>query len=215
MTTLTDEQYEQFRHGIDAVNNMYAQGDINSQERGSGARANGGKPHWGLLPITQILPLLHDGLINEGPNPEDPITLDDCIYHIAYFQRTGQGADDLLRHTICYVMDEQDWDLWDVCEEVIRVWEYGEEKYASFNWMKGMSWNSVIACYMRHVKAIKKGAINDQESGRLHAAHLVCNAMMLVHFTAYYPEGNDLPVRWYKEEHNATSLQRGSKQTLV
>lgn len=183
----------------------YAQGDVNSQERGSGARDNGEKPHWGLLPLSQLLPLIHDGLINEGPNPEDPITIEDCLYHMAFFQRTGQGADDLLRHTIAYLMDIMDTDFWNACEEVVRVWEHGEQKYASFNWMKGMSWNSVIACYMRHVKRIQQGDIKDRESGRLHAAHLVCNAMMLVHFASYYPEGNDLPVRWYQEKHDGST----------
>jgi hypothetical protein len=192
-------------------NKTYAQGDINSQERGSGARDNGEKPHWGLLPLSQLVPLFHDCLLNEGPNPEDPITIEDCIYHIALFQRTGQGADDLLRHSLAYLMDQMNADLWNAFEEVIRVWEHGEKVYAPFNWMKGMSWNSVIACYMRHVKSIKQGVIIDQESGRLHAAHLVCNAMMLVHFASYYLAGNDLPVRWYQEEQYARSIQRRSE----
>ncbi len=178
----------------------YAQGDVYSQELGSGARDNGDKPQWGLLPLSQITPLLYDGIINEGPKPEDPVTIEDCLHRMAYFQRSGQEAYDLLRYTVAYLMDVMNADFWDACEEVIRVWEHGEIKYAPFNWMKGMSWNSVIACYMRHVKSIKQGNTHDQESGRLHAAHLVCNAMMLVHFASYYPEGNDLPVRWYQEK---------------
>jgi hypothetical protein len=175
------------------------QGDINSQERGSGARANLNKPHWGLLPLSQLLPFLHDEFIIEGPNSTEPIPINDCVYHIAFFQRTGQGADDLLRHSIAFLMDAMNVDFWDACEEVIRVWEHGEAKYAAFNWMKGMSWNSVVACYMRHIRKISKGTTIDEESGRHHGAHLVCNAMMLVHYVTYFPEGNDLPIRWYKE----------------
>ena len=111
---------------------------------------------------------------------------------------SGKEVEEVLRYSFAHLMDTANCDFWDACEEVIRVWEHGENKYTSFNWMKGMSWNSVIACYMRHVKAIKQGNLHDQESGRLHAAHLVCNAMMLVHFVYYYPEGNDLPTKWYE-----------------
>jgi hypothetical protein len=192
-----------------ALDRNMSRGDLESQERGSGARADAGKPSWGLMPLTQLLPLLNDGLINESPNPKYPITLGDCVYHLAYFQRSGEGAEDLLRHSIAYLMDEMNVDFWGACEEVIRVWEHGEKKYASFNWMKGMSWNSIIGCYMRHVRKIRKGTIIDEESGRHHGAHLVCNAMMLVHYARYYPEGNDLPIRWYKEIESEPSIRSG------
>lgn len=174
-------------------------GDISSDEKGSGARFDNNKPQWGLMPLYQLLPLLHDGLILEGPKIDDEcIPVEDCVYQIAFFQRTGQAVNDILRYSFAYLMDDMNVDFWDACEEVIRVWEHGEKKYASFNWMKGMSWNSVIGCYMRHVRKIKKGTTIDEESGRHHGAHLVCNAMMLVHFATYYPEGNDLPIRWFE-----------------
>ena len=180
-----------------------SRGDLGSTQKGSGARADAGKPSWGLMPLTQLLPLLNDGLIRESPQSLNSyLPVEDCIYQVAYFQRAGtlNSALDILRYSFVHLMDSGNMDFWDACEEVIRVWEYGEKKYAPFNWMKGMSWNSIVGCYMRHVRAIKKGTKIDKESGRLHAAHLVCNAMMLVHYCEFYPEGNDLPVRWYKIE---------------
>ena len=49
--------------------------------RGSGSRANAGKPNWGLMPLTQLLPLLHDELILESPKTDDDfIPVEDCIY---------------------------------------------------------------------------------------------------------------------------------------
>lgn len=202
---LTPEEQEIVNLGVAAEQLLgcMGQGDLNSQERGSGARANLGKPHWGLLPLYQLLPLLHDGMILESPQQDDNfIPVEDCIYQLAFFQRVGtiQAAHEVLRYSFAHLMDSMNIGFWDACEEVIRVWEHGEKKYASFNWMKGMSWNSVIACYMRHVKAIAKNELIDNESGRHHGAHLVCNAMMLVHFAEYYPEGNDLPTRWFQAE---------------
>lgn len=179
----------------------YTEGDINSNEFGSGARANGNKPHWGLMPLHQIAGLLFDNLIQESPQTgHDFIPVEDCIYQIAHFQKTGteQAAYDVLRYSFAHLMDSMNISFWDACEEVIRVWEHGEKKYAAFNWMKGMSWNTVIGCYMRHARKIAEGATIDDESGRHHGAHLICNAMMLVHYAVYYPEGNDLPTRWFQ-----------------
>lgn len=181
---------------------VMARGDLESQEFGSGARADSGKPSWGLMPLNQVMVSLRDPIVMESPrNDEDALTPQDLIWELAKFQRIGTPslAYSLLAYTYAFLMDSMYADFFTASIEVIRVWEHGEKKYAAFNWMKGMSWNSVIGCYMRHIQAIQQGTTVDEESGRLHAAHLVCNAMMLVHYTENYPEGNDLPTRWYRE----------------
>jgi hypothetical protein len=186
---------------------VMGRGDLNSQERGSGARTDNGKSQWGLMPLGQICQLImNPRFLDKQPSYED------CVSQLALFQITGKVADalSLLSDSYLYLMEIGDYDFWDACEEVIRVWEHGEQKYAAFNWMKGMSWNSIIGCYMRHIVKIAKGTAIDEESGRLHAAHLVCNAMMLVHYSTHYPEGNDLPTRWYMEK-SSDQLQRGSE----
>jgi hypothetical protein len=105
-------------------------GDVNSDERGSGARFNSGKPRLDLVPIIGL-------------------------------------------------------------ESAAQVFEYGAQKYASWNWAKGMPWSAVVGCLMRHLSAIQRGEDLDPESGLPHVGHLMCNALMLATFRETYPEGND------------------------
>lgn len=105
-------------------------GDVNSNEKGSGARYNDGKIDFSLLPL-------------------------------------------------CTLEDE------------IRVWMYGQEKYAAFNWAKGMDWSIPFACALRHLSAWQSGEIVDQESGLPHLAHAMCNLRMLTLYDKTYKEGDD------------------------
>lgn len=107
-------------------------GDVNSAERGSGARSNDGKPDFSLLPLSTL-------------------------------------------------------------EDEVRVWMYGAQKYAAWNWTKGMPWSVPFACAMRHLAAWQRGEANDTESGLPHLAHAMCNLRMLTLFADTYPEGDDRP----------------------
>ena len=82
-------------------------------------------------------------------------------------------------------------------EEVAYVWQYGADKYAAWNWAKGMPWSVPYACALRHLFAWFRGERNDPESGCSHLAHVVCNVMMLLHFENGYPEGDDRPVEFF------------------
>lgn len=77
-------------------------------------------------------------------------------------------------------------------EDTARVWSYGKQKYAAWNWAKGMPWSVPLACAMRHLSAIQKGELVDPESGLPHSAHVICNMQMLAHYMQNFPEGNDL-----------------------
>jgi len=66
-----------------------------------------------------------------------------------------------------------------------RVWGFGADKYGRDNWKK--LWgddtvNVVMASLLRHSYAILEGEINDPESGEQHAAHIRCNAAMLIEY---------------------------------
>jgi hypothetical protein len=76
-----------------------------------------------------------------------------------------------------------------------KVFDYGAKKYATWNWAKGMPWSVPLACIGRHLKAIKDGEEVDAESGVHHAGHILCNVIMLAHFAAHYPEGDDRPLK--------------------
>lgn len=83
------------------------------------------------------------------------------------------------------------------------VFGYGANKYAAWNWTKGMPWSKPIGCMKRHLAAIERGEDIDPESGLPHIGHLICNALMLEHYYSCYREGDDRPAKWFKEVTNA------------
>jgi hypothetical protein len=88
-----------------------------------------------------------------------------------------------------------DWSLlpmWTL-EDELRVWMYGREKYAAWNWAKGMPWSVPFACLMRHMAAWQAGEECDKESGLPHLAHAMCNLRMLTLYAQNYREGDDRP----------------------
>ena len=78
-------------------------------------------------------------------------------------------------------------------EDEARVWMYGKEKYAAWNWAKGMPWSVPLACALRHISAFQAGEDVDAESGQPHLAHAMCNLRMLTLYAKTYPEGDDRP----------------------
>jgi len=77
--------------------------------------------------------------------------------------------------------------------ELAKVLTFGAAKYADNNWRKGMKWSRVIGSLKRHLTAIESGEDFDKETGLLHAAHVMCNAMFLVDYYKIYPQGDDRP----------------------
>jgi uncharacterized HAD superfamily protein len=65
-----------------------------------------------------------------------------------------------------------------------EVLKFGKEKYSSRNWEKGIDWERTIGSLKRHLTSIESGQDYDEESGMLHAAHVLTNAMFLNH--SYY-----------------------------
>lgn len=78
-------------------------------------------------------------------------------------------------------------------EDEARVWGYGKQKYAAWNWAKGMAWSVPLACALRHLAAWQRGEDVDPESGLPHLAHVMCNIRMLTLYSKTYPEGDDRP----------------------
>ena len=78
-------------------------------------------------------------------------------------------------------------------EDEARVWEYGAQKYARNNWMKGMDWAIPYACALRHLSAWQSGEENDLESKLPHLAHAMCNLRMLTLYSKNYLEGDSRP----------------------
>jgi 5'(3')-deoxyribonucleotidase len=77
--------------------------------------------------------------------------------------------------------------------DMVDVLTMGANKYFDRNWENGLSWTSVIASLKRHLAAIEMGEDYDPESGRLHIAHVACNAHFLNTFYYTFPQGDDRP----------------------
>lgn len=73
------------------------------------------------------------------------------------------------------------WDLLplDAVEKIVEIMTYGAVKYKPNNWQKVEAWR-YKAALLRHLVAIYKGEVYDQESGLSHMAHVGCNVLFLI-----------------------------------
>ena len=167
----------------------YTVGDINSLARGSGARANGGKMRLEYVPVG----LWQDiGIVPKG--------WEDFVSQLASFQNGDNAA---IFRSLPYCQHY----IYAACD----VFDYGAQKYAAWNWAKGMPWSVPIACIGRHLRAMAQGEQYDKESGKLHEGHILCNVLMLCTYVEYYPEGDDRPVGscfYTHKENNKNEIQR-------
>jgi len=155
-----------------------AVGDVNSSERGSGARYNDGKLQMDLIPVSYWLDHWY-----ECGELDGHMRLRVALEALSAFQL---GDDDSV-HQYMSGVDTM------ALEDATRVLEYGALKYAAWNWAKGMAWSVPTGCILRHARAIIEGQDIDHESGQPHMGHVVCNMMMLSWFIDHYPEGDDRP----------------------
>lgn len=65
---------------------------------------------------------------------------------------------------------------------LVRVLEFGADKYAPDNWKLGLDRREILDSMMRHIAALADGEANDPESGLPHIGHILCNAMFYSHF---------------------------------
>lgn len=91
-----------------------------------------------------------------------------------------------------------------------RVFMSGKLKYDAWNWAKGMEWSKCFDSLMRHlIKWWYLGEDVDEETGENHLDHILCNVLMLRHYTQTYKDGDDRPhpsicfgdsMDWFKEK---------------
>ena len=66
-------------------------------------------------------------------------------------------------------------------EDMVKVLEFGANKYSEENWKKGLKWREVIESMLRHIIAFLRGEDYDKESGISHIGHIMCNAMFIAY----------------------------------
>lgn len=80
-----------------------------------------------------------------------------------------------------YNQGKLQWSLVDFesLEGLVKVLEYGAQKYERDNWKKGMPVTKVSESLMRHLFAFLSGEDVDPESGCRHISHVMCNVMFI------------------------------------
>jgi hypothetical protein len=73
-------------------------------------------------------------------------------------------------------------------EDMVRVLEFGAEKYSVDNWKKGLPTKEIVESMLRHTFAYLNGEDLDPESGLPHLGHIQCNAMYLSYMGKHKPE---------------------------
>lgn len=83
------------------------------------------------------------------------------------------------------IEDKLRWDLLplELVEKVVEVYHMGSKKYSPNSWQNLEDGeNRYFSALMRHLTAHRKGELKDSESGLLHMAHVVWNALAMMYF---------------------------------
>ena len=81
----------------------------------------------------------------------------------------------------------------DAITEIVKVLEFGKNKYSARNWEKGMHWSRPYAALMRHMYAWWRGQNDDPETGLSHLAHAGCCLLFLLAFVLRQSGTDDRP----------------------
>jgi hypothetical protein len=92
------------------------------------------------------------------------------------------------------------WSLvdFDSLEEMVKVLEFGIEKYEIDNWKLGMPTLEICESMLRHLFAYMRGENSDSESGLSHIGHIMCNAMFLSYMEKNKPEMDNRRIKFKK-----------------
>jgi len=163
-------------------------GDLSSKAVGSAARFNASKPPLELIPGKIIA--AYEATMTQRPAgpPSVGPRWGEALAYLGVFQMR-QNIDCAAPLMSALFALDHDRTLWADCA---RVFDYGREKYAAWNWAKGQAWSVPIGSALRHIVfGGMRGEDLDLESGLSHRGHVACNIVMLLWFINHYPEGDD------------------------
>ena len=69
---------------------------------------------------------------------------------------------------------------WDAVRSIVKVLEFGAQKYGAFNWAKGMDWDRLFSATLRHLTAWWEGEKADPETGFSHLWHAATCLLFLI-----------------------------------
>ena len=168
----------------DGTDDPVAVGDLDSMEKGSGARKNEGKVQYDLVPLW-----IHAARWQKEVHSPQEYEMWEAL--VAW----QEGDDDALEVWLTSKCPG----AW--IDEAVGVLEFGAKKYKAWNWACGMAWSVCTGCIIRHEnKRMLDGQLLDDDSGLEHVGHTVCNIIFLAHFNKMYREGDDRPPVYKEEE---------------
>lgn len=85
------------------------------------------------------------------------------------------------------------WSLvdFDSLKPMVRVLEFGSQKYSDHNWKKGLKTTEICESMLRHITAYLNGEDMDPESNLPHIGHIMCNAKFLSYMWLFKKEFDD------------------------
>lgn len=99
----------------------------------------------------------------------------------------------------------------DIIENVAKILTMGANKYGENNWQKLPNfWSRYKAALLRHLAAVDKGELLDQESGLPHIDHVLCNAMFLS-WGYHHGRGIRINIKDIENEFNERDLTSGDR----
>lgn len=98
------------------------------------------------------------------------------------------------------------WSLvdWESLEPMVRVLEFGAQKYAPNNWQKGLKVTETMESCLRHIFSFLKGEDIDSESGISHLGHAEANIHFVIWMLKHRPDMDD---RNKKEDNKQLKLE--------
>ncbi len=72
---------------------------------------------------------------------------------------------------------------WEALEQLGKVYSFGSDKYADYNFRKGYRWSLSFDAMQRHLWAFWAGEEDDDESGLSHLAHAIWHGLTLLLFS--------------------------------
>ncbi len=112
-------------------------------------------------------------------------TIMEDTFKVSAGQEAKHMKIDVVRDCLKHDINKYRWDLLPIypIEAIIRVLEYGADKYGAENWRGLRSQeNRLYAAALRHLTAWKKGEKTDSESGLSHLAHCAANLVFMLEF---------------------------------
>lgn len=151
--------------------------DAVPQGAGQAMRANTGKPQ-----LSYLLSFKNgvEFAFSDSSHYESLVTLGTWY--------RGEESDRKLYNACSEILDQLD-DRWPLL--LCQVSEFGANKYARGNYLKGMNWSRILDSLLRHILQAAGGEELDQDSGLSHDGHIAWNVQYLLHCVECFPELDD------------------------